>query len=104
MKANHIQLREFIETIIDLREDWRDDLRLADDRRLKEKFEALDKALLLQAAAYPSVQDFNRLKTKVDVEIATRGGSSASMTVLFQLLTMLSLMISVLFAYLSYLK
>lgn len=101
---NHIQLREFIETIIKLHEERRDDLRLEDDRRLKEKFESLDTALRLQAASYPTVQDFNNLKTHVDVELATRSGSSSSMTTLFQVLTLLSLSISALLAYLTYVK
>jgi len=101
---NHVSLREFIERIIDLHNRRRDDLCLQDNKRLDERFEALDKALKLQATAYPTVKDFNDLKTHVDVELASRSGSSNAATTLFQVLTVLSLLTSSLFAYLLYLK
>ena len=104
MANDHIALREFIELIIRKDNERRDDLRREDDRRLQERFGALDKALLLQAAAYPTVKDFNNLKTHVDVELAARSGSSNAVTTLFQVLTVLSMLTSVVLGYLIYIK
>ena len=100
--TDHIALREFIETIIKLHEQRRDELRAEDDRRLKEKFTALADALTLQAAAYPTVKDFNDLKTHVDVELAARSGSSSAVDTLFKLLSAMALIISCLVGYLVY--
>lgn len=101
---DHVSLREFIERIIVENNIRRDDLRREDNHRVEDQFKALDKALMLQAAAYPTVKDFNNLKTHVDVELANRSGSSNAVTTLFQVMTVLSLIASSVFAYLLYAK
>ena len=105
MAANdHVALREFIEAIIDRDNHRRDGQRTDDMRRIDERFEALDKALKLQAAAYPTTRDFNDLKTHVDVELASRSGSSNAVTTLFQVLTVLSMIFNAVLGYLFYFK
>lgn len=102
--ADHVSLREFIERIITENNKHRDDLRREDNLRLDERFAALARALSLQSVAYPTVKDFNDLKTHVDVELASRSGSSNVVATLFQVLTVLSLVSSSIFAYLLYTK
>lgn len=104
MRNNHVQLREFIETIIELRSARWDDLRKQDALYLNERFRALAQALELRSAAYPTVKDFTDLKTHVDVELASRSGSSNAVTTMFQVITVLGFLISVFLAYLTYMK
>lgn len=102
--TNHVALREFIETIIALNNQRRDDLRAEDLKSISNAFAALDKALVLQSGSYPTVKDFNDLKTHVDVELASRSGSSSTVTTLFQVMSALGMAISVAVAFLMYLK
>ena len=102
--TNHVALREFIETIIKMHIERLQDLRAEDHRRLKDALAARDEALLLQAKAYPTVKDFNDLKTHVDVEMASRSGSSNSVTTLFQVLTVLSVVFSAVLGFLVYFR
>lgn len=81
---DHVQLREFIERIIQ-----------ENDRRIEERFTALDKALKLQAAAYPTTKDFNDLKTHVDSEYGIR-------TAMAMIAAGLALLVSVVLAALTY--
>ena len=81
---DHVQLREFIERIIQ-----------ENDRRIDDRFKALDKALILQAAAYPTTKDFNELKTHVDSEYGIR-------TAIAMIAAGLAVLISIVMALLTY--
>lgn len=102
MEDQHVKLREFIETVIELNNLRRDDQLAAEKERLREKFESLAEALKLQASAFPKVQDFNDLKTRVDVGFAGLSGSSNAMTTLFQVLTVASVLGTMILGYLVY--
>lgn len=102
--TDHVALREFIETLIARDNNYRDQQRLDDDRRIQDKFAALDKALILQATAFPTVKDFNELKNNVLSELASRSSSSNAVTTLFQVLTVISMLFSTVIGYLVFLK
>jgi hypothetical protein len=114
--GTHALLREFINTIINENNKRRDEERRIEDIKhhqddlsaLKERIAAdsaaLEKALVLQAGAYPTVKDFNELEKLVRVELASRSGGSATITVLFQVITALNMVIGVVLAILLYSK
>ena len=101
---DHVALREFIEMVIKMHMERMAELRTEDHRRLKEALKSRDEALLLQAKAYPTTQDFNELKTHVDVELASRSGSSNAVTTLFQALTVMSVLLSMVLGYMVYFR
>lgn len=102
--TEHVTLREFIERVIAENNLRRDDLRTEDRRYVDEALKSWDKALKLQAEAYPTTRDFNNLKSHVDVALATRAGVSQGIITLFAISSGLALIISVTVAILAYMK
>lgn len=95
------QIKELIGVQICAERRHRDVLRADDRQWLRDTLAEKDKALKLQAASYPTVEDFNKLKTHVEVSTS---GSSATRTTVFQILGLLNAGGVLLLAYLALAK
>lgn len=102
--GNGVSLEKYIMDIMLERFTRRDEAHQALQDTLEASVRAIEKASELAAKTYPTTEDFNRLKDKVSTEISENAGRTKNLTLLASLVSTLALVVSVLFAYLSYIK